>query len=311
MRRTEWLGRLALVPLGLLIAVVALEVLLQLGAQVMHATGSRPSSWESRETGSRRILCLGDSNTYGVWLEDRETEAWPPQLEALWTESDPSRPVEVLNAGYPGTNSSRLLRDFSALIEAFEPGRVIVLVGVNDWWTEPVPLGRREGGPLTFVRRHSRVLRLARLLQPRIDATQLEVIPDPGAGNWDAGGGVVRFGEHEFDVSWAKATSGRGGDWDALVRNLREMAGQARDLGVPLALMTYPSSHEAYGRANVAIRAATGESSATLIDQAEVFRPLCPRKECPDWLYKDQHPRARGHHLVAETIVARLQENAP
>ena len=75
--------------------------------------------------------------------------------------------------------------------------------------------------------------------------------------------------------------------------------------------MTYPSNHGAYGRANVAIRAAAGEAGPTLIDLEEVFRPLCPREECTEWLYKDQHPRARGHRLVAETILARLQESTP
>jgi lysophospholipase L1-like esterase len=307
MRSTEWLGRLALIPLGLLIAVMALEALLQVSGLLVRAPGSQSLSWE---TGGRRVLALGDSNTYGVWLSDRGTEAWPAQLEALWNESDPSRRVEVLNAGFPGTNSSRLLRDFPALLEAFQPDLVIVMVGANDSWTKPVAPGSRKGGFLAFVRRHSRVLRLARLLRPRIEAAQLEVVRVPGDRDWDRGGVVARFGEYEFDGRWSKATPGEGADWDALVQNLREIAAYTRDHGVPLALMTYPSSHKSYGRANVAIRIAARESGAPLIDLAEVFRPLCPQKECPGWFFQDQHPRALGYRLVAETIVAWLREDA-
>ncbi len=88
------------------------------------------------------------------------------------------------------------------------------------------------------------------------------------------------------------------------------MAAYTRDLGVPLVLMTYPSSGTFYGRANASIRAAARESGAPLIDLAEVFRPLCPQEECPGWFFQDQHPRAHGYRLVAETIVAWLRENA-
>jgi len=309
MRRTEWLGRLVLIPLGLLIAVLTLEVLLQLAAQVVRATGSHPSAWESRGTDNLRILCLGDSNTYGVWLADRERDAWPPQLEALWNESEPPRPVEVLNAAYPGTNSSRLLRNFAPLLEAFEPDLAIVMVGFNDSWTEPAPVDSRESDVVAFIQRHSRVLRLARLLRPRIDATRLEVIEPPGGNNLDRGGDVLRFGEHEFDVRWQKRSSGPMWDHDALVANLGEMAAQARLRGVPLVMTTYPSSHLGYGRANIAIRAAARESGTVLVDLAAVFRPLCPRKECPGWLYQDQHPVARGYRLVAETIFSQLRES--
>jgi lysophospholipase L1-like esterase len=52
-----------------------------------------------------RVLCLGDSNTYGVWLE--RSQACPQQLEAVWNQRVASPRLEVLNLGVPGTNSSR------------------------------------------------------------------------------------------------------------------------------------------------------------------------------------------------------------
>ena len=55
------------------------------------------------------MLCIGDSNTYGLWLE--RSQAYPQQLETLWNERNESPKLEVLNLGFPGTNSSRIVRD--------------------------------------------------------------------------------------------------------------------------------------------------------------------------------------------------------
>ena len=92
----EYSGRLGLVLGGLLGSVVLLEVVLQLGALALRATGREmPAGWL---TGDRRILCLGDSNTYGLYLD--RSEAYPKQLEALWNQSGSPR-VEILNHGFP------------------------------------------------------------------------------------------------------------------------------------------------------------------------------------------------------------------
>lgn len=307
MRGSEWLGRMALVLLGLVLAAAALEILLQLGAAVLRATGDAPARFGSAGT---RILCLGDSNTYGVWLADRETEAWPPQLEALWNEAEPERPIEVLNAGYPGTSSSHLLRDFAELLDAFQPDLVVVLIGVNDFWTEPVAVAEARDGLWGFIRRHSRVLRLTRLLRPRIDASELEVRRESAEPRKRAAG-VVRFGDHIFDRGWRRAESRRRVAGEGLARNLRRMAERSRALGVPLLLLTYPSDRSFYAHANATIRRAAEEAGIPLVDLEAFFRRLCPEGNCSGWLYPDSHPRARGHVLVAEMIANRLREDAP
>lgn len=82
---------------GILLGLVVLELGLQAGAWVVAATGRRlPVSWLTSHT---RILCLGDSNTYGLWLE--RDEAYPQQLEAIWNADPAAAPVEVLNLGFP------------------------------------------------------------------------------------------------------------------------------------------------------------------------------------------------------------------
>ena len=119
---------------GLLIAVLALEALLQLGAFAVRQTGrDRPGDWL---TSNVRVLALGDSNTFGIRLD--EDQAYPSRLEALWNADVGEPRIEVVNLGYPSTNSSGLLVNAERMLDAFAPHVVLVQVGANDFWTAPV-----------------------------------------------------------------------------------------------------------------------------------------------------------------------------
>jgi hypothetical protein len=101
-----------------------LEALLQVAALAVHLGGGpTQAAWL---TGNRRVLCLGDSNTYGLYLADR-AQAYPQTFEALWNERVVSPRIEVLNLGYPGTNSSRLRRDLPRMLETFAPDVVVLM----------------------------------------------------------------------------------------------------------------------------------------------------------------------------------------
>ena len=73
-------GRTLLALAGVVVGLIVLEVVLQLAALSVGARTERISSvWV---TGSLRVLSIGDSNTYGLWLE--RDESYPSQLEAHW-----------------------------------------------------------------------------------------------------------------------------------------------------------------------------------------------------------------------------------
>ena len=55
------------------------------------------------------MLALGDSNTYGLWVEP--AESYPAVFERRWNADPARRPIEVLNLGFPGTNASMVRRD--------------------------------------------------------------------------------------------------------------------------------------------------------------------------------------------------------
>jgi lysophospholipase L1-like esterase len=303
---TRVLARVGLVLIGLAMAVILLELSLQLGSLFVDAPIEPDMmSWK---TGDHRILALGDSNTYGVWLQERDRESYPAQLERIWNDGQ-SLPAEVLNLGYPGTNSSRLLGLYPEFIEAFDPDVVLVMIGVNDFWTEPVALPdeQEDTGPLGYVRRHSRLYKGLYILLRRSGANDLDVEDTPGS-NFERGEGTIRAGSHEFAVGWTTEIGNRDEVEAGLRENLRKLVAASKGSSVQLVLMTYPGRFEYYGLANPVIRSIAQESGIPLIDLTPAFRPLCPEFDCPKWLYGDQHPKEAGYGVVAETIAARLAE---
>jgi lysophospholipase L1-like esterase len=50
--------------------------------------------------GAARVVCLGDSNTYGLYVH-RE-EAYPAILQKLWTDGSERADPAVINLGHPG-----------------------------------------------------------------------------------------------------------------------------------------------------------------------------------------------------------------
>ena len=299
--------RLLLIPFGILLGLVALEVGLQAAALLFVGSDRRlPDSWL---TGNRRVICLGDSNTYGIYLRDR-SEAYPQQLEALWNARPGAPRIEVLNLGYPGTNTSRLRREFRRMLGAFAPETAIVMVGANDYWTTPVAVEdpRDVGGRIADVfARWSRTYQLIHMLRRASDGSRFTL--EQGESRKDGGDATLRVGDEEFRLGWEKARSRIRGYQKPLRENLRDIARAARDSGTRLVFMTYPSRMWNYGEASEHIRAVASAENVRLVDLAAAFDPLCPKEPCPEVILADHHPSARGYRLIAETLVAELGDD--
>lgn len=80
--------------------------------------------------GTLRVLCLGDSCTFGSGSGGDDT--YPARLERVLREAHPDRKVEVLNAGVPGFTSYQCMKYLETEGVKLEPDVVVVAVGFND-----------------------------------------------------------------------------------------------------------------------------------------------------------------------------------
>jgi lysophospholipase L1-like esterase len=88
----------------------------------------------SRAPGMQRVLCIGDSYTFGLGVQDGE--AWPHVVERTLR----ARGVQVaaINAGVPGYNSEQEAAWLDELLPAYAPSAVVVAYIMND--TQPVTI---------------------------------------------------------------------------------------------------------------------------------------------------------------------------
>ncbi len=117
-----------------------------------------------------RVLCIGDSVTFGYDVEQGDT--YPSRLEALLRGRYPGRPIEVINAGVPGWSWVQGLRFLQREGLTLRPNLVVAAHGADDRvpsahvtdseriWLLTSPLFRLAyTGPGLF--RHSAAYRLA------------------------------------------------------------------------------------------------------------------------------------------------------
>jgi lysophospholipase L1-like esterase len=301
---------IVLVATSAVVLVGGLELLLQTGAWLVRSTGREaPVAWLADDV---RILCLGDSNTYGLYLEPHES--WPAQLETSWNATVPSPSIRVFNLGYPGTNSSKILADFAKMLETFRPDFTIVMVGANDFWTIPVdvpPESEPHSVLLRFAERHSRLYRLAHMLARSRDAEDL-IVPraQPQGDGWEHRA-EASFGDQTFDLGFSRDADVVGLERSGtLISNLEEMVQRARNAGTKLLLVTYPPQRDPglYAMASSLIQGVARRTGTPLVNLQSAFASRCSDAYCRELLFRDGHPKAAGYRLVAEEVSEKLQE---
>ncbi|MDD5746029.1 MAG: GDSL-type esterase/lipase family protein, partial [Candidatus Omnitrophica bacterium] len=122
--------KIGLVLLGVVLALLSLEIALRMAGFAFEKFAGRSAVIEKKK--GLRILCLGDSYTYGLGVA-RE-ESYPAQLERLLRKEPGYDEVEVINCGKPGINTPLLAKDFRRLATRYQPDIVLLLIGVNDAW---------------------------------------------------------------------------------------------------------------------------------------------------------------------------------
>lgn len=304
-----WLHRIFLWPVYLLALLLMLELLLQLGALlVKDQTRQVQSQWL---TGHTRILALGDSNTYGFYLT--APEAWPPQLEKTWNAANPDKLIEVLNLGYPGTNSFRVRDNLPKLLDKLSPDIVLIMVGFNDFWTPVETLAEgQQPSAIAWLKNNSRVYRLYSIWsRSRVKQQDLHfgASRDPAAPvdvkNIEQH--LVHLDDQSFYLGTLHGEPAR--DRRMLAKNLAEMISLVRARGAEVYLLTYPSDWGFYPGANKWLKIVAEQQRVPLVDVTPLFIARCAEgpPSCPDLLFHDGHATAQGNSLVASEVISTLK----
>lgn len=102
----------------------------------INSDGFRGEEIGPKRAGAVRIVCLGDSGTFGISAATSQDGTlglrWETYVDDLRRLAAAQPKVEVINAGVPGSTSSHALRLLRAKVLAHEPDIVVLRVGLND-----------------------------------------------------------------------------------------------------------------------------------------------------------------------------------
>jgi hypothetical protein len=312
-RRAEFALLLAAVAVALLVAEVAARLLSGGGAsgyaplrtgrrdrQPINALGYRDlERVQPKPAGVRRLVCLGDSFTWGVGV--LFDDAWPQRVERMLTRARGER-WEAVNLAEPGMNAVEQVSRLDS--EGFGYGPDVVVLGwvLNDSEDEDAAEARRARdwaeaesrvpGPIEALWSRSALVRLVR---DRVHAT-LE--------NRRRISGYRSMYADDY-AGWRKARQ-------ALVA----MGGLCRARGVPFVVVVFPlfanplDARYPFAELHAKVAQAAGEAGARVVD-------LLPHYRTVDWRLlvvdgaADEHPNEIAHRIAAQAIVRAMDDVVP
>lgn len=295
---------------GLAILLLSLA-LLEAGLQAASLFASdRASVW--RPDAPSRILCVGDSHTWGSSVS--RDESYPAQLQQILDEREPGR-HSVVNQGLPGMNSEQVRNRLPVWLQRSRPTTVVVWVGVNNAWNRAeleTDAGRlRSWLDAALIR--SRVYRLVRVWLHDRDLARYapegrsarrwhkaeaedELGPEPRyTVRHD---GVVEEIRHERDPLLLEK-QGEERVRARVERDLELVAEHAQAAGVDLIFITYPIEHGWADLANQALLAVAERHHIPVVRSRRSAHRL--PKEKRDWL-PDGHPGPHIYHQIARDL---------
>lgn len=285
------------IPLALLLGVVLCELLLW-GAS-LFVRGERALDPQPLGPDGRVVVCLGDSNTFGLYEESED--AYPGVLDALLDARAAGGPHRVLNLGIPGLNSRQVLESLPEVLATHEPDLVLVVVGINNAWSW------RDESVLRYGRPWYESLRLAKLLRiagERFDGAGEE--PGPEAGEQV---GRDRTGR-AYTLARGDLTAARSVDGleAGVGTDLRAMHKRVEESGARLVLLTYGFADGAQRTVNAVLREVAAETGAPLVDGAAALAAAAERIDPELLFYPDSHPTALGYEIYGRHAFNRLLE---
>jgi hypothetical protein len=252
-----------------------------------------------RPPGVRRVVCLGDSFTWGVRV--LFDDAWPQRLERLLAR-DRGEVWEAVNLGEPGFNSVQEAARLASQGFAYQPDVVVVGYVLNDSEDENAAEKRRAQAWIEdrtsppsvawALLGHSALLRT---VHNRISAT-LE----------------NRRRIEDFRAMYAEDYSG----WIAGRRALHAMGGLCRERGVPLVVAIFPllgnplDERYPFAQIHAKVAQAASEAGAKVVDLLPYYRGLDWRLLVVDGA-DDEHPNEVAYRIASQVIARAVNDVVP
>ncbi len=259
--------------------------------ETTNSRGFRGSEeYGSKPDGVYRIVCLGDSWTYGVMVNDHET--YPAQLcQVLNAESSPRR-FEVLNLGCVGYSSYQGKVLLAKYIRQLAPDLVTICFGGND--------ARRSR--LFSDREQPRIGEWVILVQSMLGKSRFYQVFRNQLLGIKKRASLGREGAAPIQ-EWPQRVSPD--DYEA---NMREIISLARQNNCAVVFLFYLGTCPCRDR----LEKLSAETGIPLVDVNEI---LCKN---PDYAVKDlsidyprdTHPNARGYSLIARKLEEVVREVA-
>lgn len=286
--------------------------------RVSNSLGYRNEEFSlARPDSTTRIVCFGDSSTFGIGTPQNET--WPAQLETalnadsefLQTQLVPASPetrVDVVNAGVPGYTSYQILRKMRREMKSLAPDVVLLTCANNDFWrwdnrTDADQAKHLAGSAIRNSLMQSHAVQLADQLYGHL--TRGSATND---AEWARKASLNYFKPEE---SWTPRVP-----LDEFKFNLEQMAMICEEQRVPLALVIWPDQLQAAGKWSIRVayheamfKVAT-ERNLLIVDIATAFQQRRWSVHC--YIPNDiVHVNAEGNRIAAEAARSTLDQIFP
>lgn len=289
--------KILLIIIGLCIAILLGEAFFQIGNLIVNRTKNNLSV---SKTNNYRILCLGDSSTYGIGASDIKRFSYPSRLQTVLNQNISSKKFEVLNLGVPGTNSSQLLNRFQYNILKYKPDMVIVMVGINDPWNFEesnilefynITAVKQLYMKIELLLNKSKLFRFLTLVFLTEKFNKLEI---PAFDSKTLKKAVEFYGNDQ-----AKAEAFH----KAMVSNITKLKQTADHNGVKIIFMKYHNI--GWGRPELIIHHTYDQLGVPVVDNESLFRKAV-QLQMNVFSYDKWHPNDFGYLLIAKNIYNQL-----
>jgi lysophospholipase L1-like esterase len=257
-----------------------------------------------KSAGAVRIVCLGDSVTFGFRVPvvfpdapdsyDRSEAPYPVLLERWLRRANSGRAVEVVNMAVPGYSSRQALAWLRRDIERLAPDLVTICVG----WNDVSPREQPDSAAMPMDAVHVLARRVVGSSQLLLRASLAAARVERWLTKADTGVSLMpRATEAEFVanvIGAARLARARGADVVLIAPIFGGTPGPSADM----------SRMTAY---RAELRAAAASEGMAFLEVPELTEAAFP-KNAPYFPTEAIHPGFKGHRLLAQALLRLLEE---